>query len=264
MNVMRGIATVFRFEWKRSLTFPRMAWWVLLAAFPPLLLGLIRFNVGQPGPDEPLPVPRVVFALCPCVVSMLGVFLCATPWISSELEGRSWVYIAVRPRGALEALVGKYLVAVAWTVPAGLIASALGVMILSQVEWFELIWMQWKLVVLSCLAYAAVFTLIGVLFPKRAMVVGVFYTILFEFVLAWVPAAVNLLTVQYRLRCLLVRWVGVDASDFGDSPLFLAYFGEEGASWHIGLLLGMTVTFLGAAAVVLRWKEFTVDAETGV
>jgi ABC-type transport system involved in multi-copper enzyme maturation permease subunit len=261
---MRGIATVFRFEWKRSRTFPRMAWWVLLAAFPPLLLTLIRFNVGQPGPDELLPVPLVVFGLCPSVVCMLGVFLCATPWISSELEGRSWVYIAVRPRGALEALFGKYLVAVTWTVPAGLVSSALGVIIFSQVEWIDLIWIQWRLVVLSCLAYAAAFTLIGVLFPKRAMVVGVFYTILFEFVLASVPAAVNVLTVQYRLRCLLVRWIGVDEDAFGGNPLFLAYFGEESANWHIGVLLGMTVAFLGAAALVLRWKEFTVDAETGV
>ena len=54
------------------------------------------------------------------------------------------------------------------------------------------------------------FTLIGVVFPKRAMVVGVFYTLAFEVFLAMIPAVVNLLTIQFRLRCLLVRWMNWD------------------------------------------------------
>ena len=195
---------------------------------------------------------------------MLGVYLWATPWISMELEGRSWVYLAVRPGGALSVLLGKYLVAVTWTLPAGLISSALGVLIFGRTDLAHLIWVQWRLVFLSCLSYGAAFTLVGVLFPKRAMVVGVFYAVAFEVVLAWIPAAVNLFTIQFRLRCLLVRWLNWDQGVASNNPVFLAYFGEEPASWHFFILLAMTAGLLLMSALVLRWREFTAEAETDV
>jgi hypothetical protein len=262
VNVFQRLSAVFRFEWKRARTVPRVVWWVILTAFPPVLLGLVRFNVGWP--PSPEPVELVLYILCPGVVCMLGVFLWATPWLSSELEGRSWVYLAVRPHGALSVLLGKYLVAVTWTVPAGLIAATLGSLIGAETDVFRLIWVQWRLVVLSCLAYAAAFSLIGVLFPKRAMVIGVFYAIVIEVVLASIPAAVNLLTIQYRLRCLFVRWLDWDERLPDTGPLFKAYLGEESAAWHQGVLIAMTIGLLVVSALVLRWREFTAESETDV
>lgn len=262
MNVLRRVPAVFAFEWRRTQSPIRVAWWILLATFPPLLLGLIRFSLGRP--PEPEPAELVVFILGPGVVCMLGVFLWATPWLSTELEGLSWVYLAVRPQGALAVLLGKYLVAVAWAIPAGLIATALGAAIIAESDVPQLIWVQWRLVVLSCLAYAAVFVLIGVLFPKRAMVLCVFYTIVFEVVLASIPAAVNLLTVQYRLRCLLVRWLGWEERLLDSAPVFRAYFGDQSAAWHVSVLLLQTAIYLGIAALVLRWQEFTQSAATDV
>jgi hypothetical protein len=262
VNVLRRIPAVFAFEWRRTQSTIRIAWWVLLASFPPLLLGLIRINLGRP--PDPEPVELVVYILGPGVVCMLGVFLWAAPWLSTELEGQSWVYMAVRPHGALAVLLGKYLVAVAWTIPAALLATAVGALIMADANVLQLIWVQWRLVVLSCLAYAAVFVLIGVLFPKRAMVLGVFYAIVFEVVLASIPAAVNLLTVQYRLRCLLVRWLDWDERLGDEAPLFRAYFGDQSAAWHVSILLLQTLIYLGIAALVLRWKEYTEQAATDV
>lgn len=262
MSVVRRILAVLRFEGKRSLTVLRMIWWTLLAIFPALLLGLIRLNVGLPPSPEPAEV--AVYVLCPGVVCMLGVFMWATPWLSSELEGRSWVYLAVRPEGSVSVMLGKYLLAVLWTLPAGLIATTLSCLIIAESETFRLMRVQWQLVILSCIAYSAVFVLIGVLFPKRAMVIGVFYAIVFEVVLASVPAAVNLLTVQYRLRCLFVRWLEWDERSAAGGPLFQAYLGEESAVWHVGVLLTMTAGLLALAAFVLRWKEFTAEAESDV
>jgi ABC-type transport system involved in multi-copper enzyme maturation permease subunit len=263
VNVIRGISTVFRFEWKRSLTRTRAVWWFLLAMFPPALLLLIVVNQGRPPGYAPAAI--VTFVLCPCVVCMLGVFLWATPWISSELEGRSWVYLAVRPGGAWSVLFGKYLVAVTWTLPAGLLASALSVLVIARTDYFNMIWIQWRLVTLSCFAYGAVFTLIGVMFPKRAMVVGVFFTIVFEVVLAWVPAAVNLMTIQFRLRCLLARWLGLDKTMVpSGNPVLLAYFGDESAAWHFSVLMATTIGLLVAAAITVNRREFTAEAETDV
>ena len=119
---MGNVGAVFLFEWRRSLTVPRMAWWLVLAGFPVFIIGLIRFTVDAASPasrsgvDE---VPRelwvgFLFALGPMLVTMLGTMLWVTPALSAELERRSWVYLAVRPHGGRAVLLGKYLAAVTW------------------------------------------------------------------------------------------------------------------------------------------------------
>ena len=262
--LLRSIAAVFRFEGRRSMSTTRLLLWTFLACFPPLLLGLVRYNVGLPPAEDFLAVPIVVYVLCPGVVSMLGVLLWASPSIASELEGRSWVYPAVRPRGALAVYLGKYLVAVAWTVPAACLAAAAASRIMSPGNWLKLIEVQWPLIGLACVSYGAAYSLVGVLIPKRAMVACVFYTIASEVILSTVPAAVNLLTIQYRLRCLLVRWMQWDQSLARNNPVFREYFGEESAAWHLGVLLALALGMLILGALVLHRKEFTSEAEGDV
>jgi ABC-type transport system involved in multi-copper enzyme maturation permease subunit len=260
MIALQRIPAVFMFEWQRALTVPRLAWMVALMAFPPLLLAMVRSTAGSEPPVDIAAV--LVYALSPSVACMMSVFLWATPALSSELEGRSWVYLAVRPHGPLAVLLGKFLVAVSWSIPVGVVSATLGVIALGSNEVLRLIVVQCGLVVLSCVAYSALFLLIGVIAPKRAMVAGILYAIIFEVALALVPAAVNLLTVQYRLRCLLVRWMDMDISIAEDSPVLAAYFGDESSLWHVGILLAMTIGYLIAAAVLLHYREFTAAAET--
>ena len=109
---------MFVFDWRRSLTIPRLAWMFVLAAIPPTLLGFARATAPEPAPPDLAAI--LVFVLSPCLACMLSVFLLATPAVSSELEGRSWVYLAVRPYGPLAVLLGKYLVAISWALPVGL------------------------------------------------------------------------------------------------------------------------------------------------
>jgi len=255
---------VYRFEGRRSISTSRLALWTFLACFPPLLLGLVRYNVGLPPAQSFSPVPIVVYVLCPGVVSMLGVLLWASPSIASELEGRSWVYPAVRPWGGLAVYLGKYLVAVTWTVPAACLAAAAASRIMAPDNYLELIAVQWPLIGLACLSYGAAYSLVGVLIPKRAMVACVFYTIASELILSTVPAAVNLLTIQYRLRCLFVRWMEWEPSLARDNPVFMAYFGKESAAWHLGVLLVLAAGMLTLGGWVLHWKEFTAEAEGDV
>ena len=261
MNTLRRIPAVFVFEWRRALSVPRLAWLVALMAFPPALLLLIR-SVGPPQ-DPPLEVAAIlIYILSPCVACMMSVLLWATPVLSSELEGRSWVYLAVRPYGPMAVLLGKYLVAVSWSLPVGLFSAIAGVLVFQREHTAQLIAAETGLVALSCLSYSAIFLLIGVIAPKRAMVTAILYAVVFEIALALIPAAVNLLTVQYRLRCLLVRWTDMESSMTEGNPVFAAYFGDESATWHVSMLLGMTVAYLLAAALLLRYREFTMATET--
>jgi ABC-type transport system involved in multi-copper enzyme maturation permease subunit len=260
MNTLRRIPAVFAFEWRRALTIPRMGWMLALAALPPLLLFLIRMAARSDPPPDVAAV--LVYVLSPCVACMMSVFLWSTPAVSSELEGRSWTYLSVRPHGTLAVLLGKYLVGVSWALPVGLLSAIIGSLVITQNDLPRLIATQCALATLSCVAYGAVFLLIGVIAPARAMVLGVIYAIVFEVAAAFIPAAINLLTIQHRLRCLLVRWMGMDMSIAEESPVLLAYFGEESAAWHVFLLIVMTAGYLVVAALLLRYREFTAAAET--
>ena len=260
MNTLQRIPAVFFFEWRRALTIPRLAWMVALMAFPPALLMMIRMAARS---DPPIEVAAIlVYVLSPCVACMMSVFLWATPVLSAELEGRSWVYLAVRPYGPVAVLLGKYLVSISWAMPVGLVSASLGAVIIGPEHKLHLVGVECGLATLSCLAYAAVFLLIGVIAPKRAMVAGILYAVVFEAAAALIPAAVNLFTIQYRLRCILVRWMDMDVDSARGNPVFVAYFGEESAAWHVAVLLAMTVAYLVAAALLLRFREFTSAMET--
>lgn len=260
MNTLSRIPAVFSFEWRRALTLPRLAWMLALAMFAPALMATVRIAAGESPPTEVAAI--VVYILSVSVTCMMAVFLWSTPAVSSELEGRSWVYLAMRPHGPLAVLLGKYLVAVSWTLPVGLISAVLSLLIVGAADTPRLLAVECGLVVLSCFAYSALFLLIGVVVPKRAMVAGVAYALLVEVSLAFIPAAVNVLTVQYRLRCLLVRWMDFDVAMADRNPVFTAYFGEESALWHLGMLTILTLVFLLAAGLLLRYREFTSAAET--
>jgi hypothetical protein len=56
--------------------------------------------------------------------------------------------------------------------------------------------------------------------------------------------------------------MGMDMSIAEESPVLLAYFGEESAAWHVFLLIVMTAGYLVVAALLLRYREFTAAAET--
>jgi ABC-type transport system involved in multi-copper enzyme maturation permease subunit len=264
---MGNVGAVFLFEWKRSLTLPRMAWWAVLALFPVFIIGLIRFiaRIEQPE-DEP---PRelwigFLFALVPMLVSMLGTLLWTTPAISAELERRSWVYLTVRPHGGTAVLLGKYLAAVTWVIPPALVGLTIAIYLSGTDDAWRIWWTMVRLVCLSCPAYAAIYLVLGTLMPRRAMVLAVAYTLIFELVISFVPAVINKLTVQYRLRALLVEWCDVEIVGGRSQSGVMALIGDEPAWQHVLILMLLTPTLLALAVAILRWSEFSSSAESDV
>lgn len=266
-----NVGAVFQFEWKRTLTIPRMAWWMLLASFPVFIMGLVRFNVPiqdevvTSGPRRPDELWRglcawMIFALVPMLVSMLGTLLWTTPAVSTELERRSWVYLAVRPNGSTAVILGKYLAAVTWVIPPALVGLSIAVPLAETGDDFRIWRGMAGLVLLSCPAYAAIYLLLGVLMPRRAMVLAVAYTLLFELVISFIPAVINKITVQYRLRALAVDWCKLEIVGGRQSTETL--FGNESAWVHVTALICLTMALLVAAVVLLRLKEFSTSAES--
>ncbi|MBW3543255.1 MAG: hypothetical protein KY476_23620 [Planctomycetes bacterium] len=248
---------VLRFEWNRTLTAPRMAWWLALVLFPPAITILVRAN--PPTLNAEYIWWSLLYFLIPGVVCLMGLLLWATPAIQSELENKTWIYLAVRPGGKVAVLLGKYLTAVTWTVPAGWLGLILSVILAGAPnelgDWLVL----GALVLLSCMTYAAVFLFIGTIFQKRPMVVALIYTIVVEFVLGIIPAMINQFTVQHHLRSIGVRWLGWDE----ELPLQARamYLGEAPAILHVIVLLAAAGFLLAVSAIVLRERELIVSEE---
>jgi ABC-type transport system involved in multi-copper enzyme maturation permease subunit len=241
---------VFRFEIGRILTLPRLAIGAALAAFPPALVAFIQYQGGRL--HQPVAGGVALFMLIPEVVCLMGMLLWATPVIHTELEGKTWAYLAVRPAGKGPILLGKYLAAVAWTAMLALISLTLSVAIIRPEEGTFFTWLALaRLVVLSCFAYGAIYVLLGVLFLRRGMLAAVAYTVVFEVLVAFIPAVINQFTVQYHLRCLLIRWMDWPAVP----PGFRALFGNSPWWQHVLILLGITAAALSVAAAVLRQRE---------
>lgn len=230
---------------------------------------VVLYPASEEEPNVQPPSPLLMlwgtglFILLPTVVSMLGVFLWATPAVAAELERRSWIYLATRPNGPTSVLIGKYLVGVTWGITAALAGTAMCVYIADLPQGFMHLFKPLAfLVLVGCPAYGAVYTLIGAIMPRRAMVIAVVYSLVFEGVISLVPALINKVTVQFRLRSLMVRWLGLDRIPESSTVLSTLGFNETSTAGDVTALVLITAVALSAAVFVLRWKELSQADES--
>ncbi len=234
----------------------RLFAWAVLTLIPPGLMALVRSQAARLPPD--FVMGMIVFVLIPEVICLLGLLLWATPLVQAELEGQTWTYLAVRPRGRLKVLIGKYLTAVIWTFSAAFMSVSITVLVLLPQEILRFWAVMVALSFLSCIAYGALYALIGCLVHRRAMVFAVSYTLIFEFLVTLIPAMINQITIQFRLRNLLFLWMDW-ADDLPDNAdVFLS---DAPAIQHLILLLVATGILLGASAAAISWKEYVNSDE---
>ncbi len=261
-----NVGAVFVFEWKRAFTWPRMTWSIGLAAFPVFIIGLVRWTVNAEarGDGEIWRTICIVmlFGLIPMLVTMLGTLLWSSPAISSELERRSWVYLAVRPNGGTAVLLGKYLAAVTWVIPPALIGLTIAVPLAATGDTWRIWWAMTRLVLLSAPAYAAIYLVLGVVMPRRAMVLAVAYTLIFELLISFIPAVINKFTVQFRLRSLTVEWCDLSLLTNEQQWMVMAQFGTEPPWHHVTALIVLILCLTGFAVILLRAKEFPMSVES--
>jgi ABC-type transport system involved in multi-copper enzyme maturation permease subunit len=255
----RNVWTVCGFEFRRTLTWRRLLLTFALAMFPVMLICLVQFQGAHLERDDRGELS--LFFLVPGVVCILGSILWATGVIHSELEEKTWTYLALRPVGRGAILTGKYCSAVAWTSICAMISlvACLAVLLafgdrLTHGPSLAL------LAILSTAAYSAVFVLLGVLFPSRAMVAAVAYTAVMESIVAWLPAAINRFSVLFHLRCLFADWL-LDASGTHGPGFDSLFFDTMTAEQHLAVLIGIVATFLSAAAIILRRRQLMLSAD---
>lgn len=261
MILLRGIWASFRYQWSRCWTPSRFVWWLVLAAFPPFVMAL-TFLVDRDERPPPEVHVQIMFVLIANVTCMLGVFLWTSSAVQSEVDNRGWVYLAVRPYAKLAHVLGSYLMAATWTISAAGVALVVCLFIARPPEPFKLATVLTGLVVLSTLAYAGVYLLLGVLFVKRAMIASVVYTLGIELTLGLLPSTIARLTVQFRLRTLWLLWMGWDGAPPGMEELPIELFGKPPAITHVASLVAVGAIAVGAAAWWVNRREIPIQEES--
>lgn len=261
-----GLLGVAKFEWGRSLAWSRLFGLLLMIAFPVALIATVNSLVDAQArvtPNEKhLIFSFVCYALIPQIATMLSLLLWATPAINSELEGQTWIYALVRPNGRIILVLGKYFVAVFWSIVGGTISISLLVPILQLERGLELWWTIFRLLVLASFSYSALYILVGTFFQRRAMVVAFIYTVVIEGFLSFLPATVNQLTISFRLRSLLVNWMDLELPP--DMPNASQIFDLSG-QWHlvVGIFVYSAVC-LCISALWLRRSEYSLQPEASL
>jgi ABC-type transport system involved in multi-copper enzyme maturation permease subunit len=257
MSLMQGIYAVLRFEMRRTLTIARITVWLLLTVVPILIVLLAVLLSRNSGQNTHTAMSTMMYALVPEVNCILGLLLWMTPAVHSELETKTWVYLAVRPEGRRTVLLGKYLTAIVWSLLSAMIILLVTVPLLTAYDAVDrpvhLFMVLLALSLLSCIGRGAAYAVFAVALPQRAMAFAVAYTVIFDYIVGFIPAVINQLAVQFHLRCLFVRWMNFEELE-GTS--FTLFFDDAPAWQHLMALSVFVVLVLPAAIFVLERRQF--------
>ena len=270
MNWIRGSIATCQFELSRSLTPQRLSVSALLVLFPAMMMLLLIRGpqmVNARMPDAVITVQAfstfaIVFLVS--MVCVLTLLLWAPANIYSELEGKSWGFLASRPGGRLSTYFGKYFTAFLVSFVVSVIALSLCMAIVNHYlaikdpgqKWISLVGIYF----FACAVYAAIFSMIGTIFIKRAMVVSAAYVLVSDIFLALLPAVVNKFTVSLHLRTLGISWLGWFLPDAQSE--FEHAFPPWPDPWHLAALVIIGGTCLLIGAIVVTSRQYVTTDQT--
>jgi len=255
------VLAVFRNEWQQTFTVGRMTGWLMICGFP-VMLTLLVSQYGRVTADATDAWGGILFFVCE-IICLLQLLLWATPWLYSELEGKSWSYLAVRPGGKSAVLLGKYFAAATRTMMGTLFALSVSLLIAQPVDGWKVFLVLGFIVAISSFSYAAVFVFLGAIIPRRSMVLAVGYCLVIELLVSFIPAMINKISIQFRLRSILFAWMdswGVNGS--WTPPRGLEeMLGNSSSLMHIGVLVIFNVALISIANQLVCRREQVFKAE---
>ena len=266
-KLWRASMATCAFELRRSLSIQRVSVSAGLALFPPTMLSLLILGAKiSDGGAMMLESAQFLAVFLVALVLLLGLLLWATPNVYSELEGKSWLFVASRPSGRKSIFLGKFMASVLVSLTICFMAISICVLVIyrnhATTEPVRL-WLAMNFVFsLATLIYASVFSLIGVLFVKRAMVVGAGFLIGFDVFLASLPGAlINRFTVRHHLQEIGIATMGwFFPSPAGSEKEYRFFFGQEWPTWvHVVVILAATVVLLVIGTKVISSREYVTS-----
>ena len=246
--------TLARLQLQQLLT-GKKVWLLLIFMLLPLAL-TVTLVWGNAFRNEQLEAVSIyLFILHLVAFSILLCLVYGTSVIGADVDDRTIVYLFTRSKARWEVFVGKYLAIVTLLSCCGVIDFLISWLLLGCPGGFMLAFAFVIAIVAAMFAYTAIFAALGVLFTKRAMVVGLLYAFIFEWGVSFVPAVVNKLTVTHQLRSIIARLVEFDLDQLHRTALRMV--GDASlVEAAIALTLITGIALFHAAFVVTR-REYS-------
>ena len=272
-RLWRGALATCLFELRRSMSVQRISVSAGLSLFPPAMLTLLIIGAkisDDDGGKLMLESAQFMAVFLTALVLLLGLLLWATPNVYSELEGKSWLFVASRPSGRRSIFLGKFMASVLVSLAICFMAISLCVLVIYHYDAKNdatsdpaRLWLSMNFVfALATLIYASLFSLIGVLFVKRAMVVGAGFLIGFDVFLASLPGAlINRFTVRHHLQEIGIATMGwFFPSPAGNEKEYRIIYGDPWPTWiHVTVILVATLVLLVIGIKVITSREYVTS-----
>jgi hypothetical protein len=197
-----------------------------------------------------------LFAIYPWILALLFALLYGPALLGAELENKTLTYLFTRPVSRWKFVFGKYLAVIFILIPAMGLSLFISWLFLERPGGWNLFAAN---LLASCggiLAYNALFTLLGFLVPRRAVVLSLIYAGVFEVALSFVPALVNNLTVNYYLRSIVFELVDIQLPEEAASAIRL--WGGASLTTSLCFLAGVTLVSLWLSSSMAARREYVI------
>ena len=235
----------------------RMLGLALLAFFPAVIVGGMAANGTQGAPLVDVYEVLVVQLFLPLVLLLLSLLL-AVPLLRDEIDEQTISYLVTRTLGKTAIVLGKYLgylalalllllpsVALTYGIVAGDSGNAYG-------ELSGVLPSLLAATTLGVIAYGAFYLLLGLL-TRRALLAGLVYAFLWEFLLGNLPGTVPDLTVMHYLLTIPTFWVSQGPISVYATTLSLAD--------ALVVPVALAVVYLGLALVAILYLPLIPASE---
>jgi ABC-type transport system involved in multi-copper enzyme maturation permease subunit len=197
-----------------------------------------------------------LYLMYPQSLCILAALLYGASLLAGEIEDKTLVYLFTRALPRWKILLGKYIATAAVLSVLSIASMSASYVLCGLPVGFE-VWFALAVTIGgACFTYTALFCLLGLLVPRRAIPVGLIYAVVIEGFLSVIPAVVNELTASYYLRSLAWRIADLPlpeqiADDFErEVAPFLAGAGPSSAVLALAVI--SLATLLLSAVVIHR------------
>jgi ABC-type transport system involved in multi-copper enzyme maturation permease subunit len=230
-----------------------------------------RLEAGLPVPHAGLAGPAATFGVYRAalkgsgfivfsqhfVFSVFLVFLLpiwslsfATDSIGGDREARNLLWLLTRPLGRPAIYLAKFVSVLPWAL--GLNVGGFALLCLAAGKPGETaLALYWPAVLLSSLAFCALFHLFGALF-RHGAIVALVYSFFFEMVLGNMPGNMKRLSVAFYARCMMYK----QAQTWGFEPEKASVFNPVSSPTAAAILLAASVLLVVAGMVVFARSEY--------
>ena len=227
----------------------------LALGLPWILLAMVAAEAVFHDPNnERMALGVILFLIYGIGIPALSALMYGTSIIGAEVQNQTLTYLFTRPVARWRIVVGKYLANVGVLTVGTVLSLTVGWMILGAKHLSSLYAVS-VAAMAAVITYNAVFALIGTMFPRRSLVVGLIYTGVSEGALATVPSLARNFTGQFHTRTIAFDLSGIsEVLPFQRSNIL----GDATLATAIPSLAAMTIVTLTLTCWLTTTREFAL------